>query len=571
MPTLRDLISRVVFTKETVERLRPELQEMIKQETTKVVADQLPSEVSKVESLVKSQGGPVAYNVPNSQMPGNNYRGQSKPTGVSFQLLREFSVYYWAVRACINKRQDQIANLPWDIVSVDENIKSNPRDIAVVKDFFQHIGGPNRRLRYFLDMVIEDLMTLDGASIYNVRDFGNNLRYLKPIDAATIRLVVDSSGEIMEPPATAYEQWIQGKRVAEMTTEDMTYLMLNPRSSSGYGLSPLESLLLVVQSALKSEMSNLSILHEGNVPEGFISLPKDWTPQQIQGFQEWFDGLMSGNFAFSRRIKFLPGGEGVQYIPTKKPSDMEFAEFEKWLTIKTCALYGVSPQSIGITFDINKATAEEQNVLTKNESIQPLANSLEEYFNDVIQKQLGYPNLRFSFGGFDSKDMKVEAELNQIFLNSGMRTINEGRKALDMEPIGPEGDKRFIMTAGGPVLLEELGMPDPTIEVPETTPPPVETEKMTTKVDELRRFQKKAIKDLKEGRAFRKFDSELIEHSVIRDITTQLQDCQTPAEIRSIFKGYMMDNVEESAIQLAEHLSGILKSDGPHPIIEIKG
>lgn len=581
MPTLGEVISRIVFSKRVVNALRPQLREMIKEEAGQAITDKLPSELSKVEALAKSQNMPVSYAIPNGQIPGSQFRSDTKPqTGVSFPLLRDFSVFYWAARACINKRQEQIANLPWDIVSVDEKIKANPKDIKAVNDFFKNIAGPNKRFSYFLDMIIEDLLTLDGAAIYNVRDYGDTLRYLKPIDAATIRLVVDQSGDLLEPPADAFEQWIRGKKVASMTTEDMTYLMLNPRSSSGYGLSPLESLLLVVQSALKSEMSNLSILHEGNVPEGFISLPEAWTPQQIQAFQEWFDGLMSGNFAFTRRIKFLPGGTGVQYIPTKKPSDMEFAEFEKWLTIKTCALFGVSPQSIGITFDINKATAAEQSVLVRNESIQPLAHALEDYFNDVIQKQLGYENLRFSFGGFDAQDQKVEADINQIYIYAGVKTINEARKELNLEPVGPDGDKRFIMTSAGPVLLEEVGQLEPRTEVlpapaptpTETpTPPPPKQEPVTTKVDEFGRWQRKAIKDVKEGRAFRKFDSDLIEQSVVLEIEGKLQDCKNPAEVRAVFKRYLMDNVEESAMQLAEHLSAILKSDGPHPTVAIKG
>lgn len=580
MPTFRELISRYVFSKSTVDSLSPKLREMIKEEAGVIIASELPKELSKVDAMAKAQNSPVSYSIPMNQSPSVNYRSDNKPqTGVTFSMLREFSVYYWAARACINKRQEQIANLPWDIVTINENIKPNPRDIEAVKKFFKGMAGPGKRMRYFLDMMVEDLLTLDGAAIYNVIDYGKTLRYLKPIDAATIRLVVDESGDLLQPPASAFEQWIRGRKVASMTTEEMTYLMLNPRTSSGYGLSPLESLLLVVQSALKSEMANLAILAEGNVPEGFISLPKEWTPQQIQGFQEWFDGLMSGNFAFTRRIKFLPGGEGVQYIPTKKPSDMEFAEFEKWLTIKTCALFGVSPQSIGITFDINKATASEQTVLIKNESIQPLANAIQEYFDEVIQDKLGYPNLRFSFGGFDTSDMEAQANINQIFLNAGIRTINEARKDLDMDPIGPEGDKRTIMTAAGPVLLEDIGkdlQPEivpPTPEKPSEppTPPPQKEEPMTTKVDEIGRWKRKAIKDVKEGRAFRKFDSDLIEHSVILEIEKKLKDCQTPAEVRAIFKRYEMDNIEESAMQLAEHLTSILKSDGPHPIIEVKG
>lgn len=543
----------------------------------KQVEDEATKHLADATALAKLSGNPLGWAYPATQLRGVKVgQTNAKPsTGISFAVLRDLSTFYWCARACINKRQEQIHNLEWEIVSTNpENDEKLPEDaVRTIKDFFRQIAGPSKNFRQFLDMVIDDLLTLDGAAIERVRD-GNQLALLWPVDAATIRLRVSDSGMVPLPPEVAYEQWVRGKLVAEFTTDDMSYLMMNARTNSPYGLSPLESLILIVNAALKSEGSNLAMLTQGNIPEGLISLPTEWTADQIKDFQLQWDAMTAGDIAQQRQVKFIPGGQGTQYIPTKKPSDMEFSEMEKWLAVKTCAMFGVSPQSIGMTFDINKATASEQATLTKNESIRPLVNLLEEFFDFIIQNDLGFTDLRFHFKESDIRDEKSDAEVGTKYISMGVRTINEVRADLGLDAIDG-GDEPFVMTGTGPVLLKDVINPPEPVAPPapqEDQPAPSKPQEPPEPPDEidavadLKRWRKVALRDLEEGRPFRKFQSIAIAPVTLSAIDLELQGCSTSQAVRETFRKHIAlehDRVLDAAGTLLRELDSLLKSDAP--------
>lgn len=563
MPKFLDAVSRIILSKRVIESLKPEFRKAIEQEAK----DSLSLDLASFKNIVKSSGTPLGYNIPMQSQSSSNLSQNSKPASVSFQQLREFSVYYWTARACIQKRQEQMASLEWAVAPLDDKDKSNAsqKKAEEITKFFKNIGGPNRSYRHFLDMVLEDLLVLDAMAVYKVRNFKNDLAYLFPIDGSTIRLKVDASGLPVMPPDTAYIQYIRGQKVAEMTSDEMIYGMLNPRTSTPYGLSPLECLILVVQSALKSELSNLYILQEGNIPEGLMQTPETWTPDQIMKYQEYFDGLLTGNLAKQRRVKFIPGGKGASYIPTKKPSDMEFREFEEWLALKTCAVFGVSPQSIGLTFDINKATAEEQTMIVKNDSITPLKLFLKEKFDHIIQEDLGAPEMQFVFKEIDVRDEQKDATINQIYLQTGVKNINEVRQEIGRDPIDG-GDDYFVNTPSGPVKLSDIVMQQEAEaeKKPEVTPteeePAEETEK--TELHHLRLWQKKAVKDVRQGRAFRPFVSDTINALTKSQIEDALASAADEDQVRDIFKSAINDThnrAMNAAEQLLEELDKMLK------------
>ncbi|MHA1279972.1 MAG: phage portal protein [Candidatus Helarchaeota archaeon] len=589
MPILKSLISRLVLSDDTFNKIEGRLNEQakktIQQSVKKEVKNEfsanvgekisqfLPDELAKKDAINKLnavEGKAQAFATSYFNTQGNTPLGATKPgTGIPFRLLREFSVMHWTSRACIGKRQNQISGLQWDIVAEDEDIDISgmTKDILAVKDFMKHIGGPGRKFREFLDIVIDDVLTLDALALYKVKsNIGDPLWY-QTVDGATIKLRMNQDGSNPMPPDIAYEQWIRGKKTGEFTSDDMIYERMNARANTPYGLSPLESLIVTVQAALKSELSNLAILTEGNIPEGFIQAPPEWGPDEIKHFQEWFDGILAGSAKFQNRVRFIPGGKGSGYVPTKKPEDMRNAEFEEWLTIKTCALFGVTPQSIGVTFNVNKATAEDQSMLARNESVKPLAFFLQDLFTEIIQEGLQRPALAFKFLNLDTKDEKTQAEVDKIYLNSGVTDINEVRSRLGKEPLSDK-PLHFIMTGTGPILVDDLGK---TQAVPVATdvkekPKPEEKEKEPEKpINELKRYQKKALNDLRKGRQFRKFYSDVVDPSTITSIEDEIKDCKEASEVKDVFSKYIgkeQDAFIDSAANLANELTAILKDDG---------
>ncbi|HWZ65622.1 MAG TPA: phage portal protein [Patescibacteria group bacterium] len=534
-----------------------------------------------------------------------NHQGtqmRRKPnSNISFQILREFSTSYEVARACINARKRQITSLEWEIVPMDDmssentmaqNTKKYSSDITLVSQFFNELGGPGVRFRSLLDMIVEDLLVLDAVALLRKQTVGGDLMYLSPLDAATIKLVVDEFGNTPEPPNPAYKQVIRGAVTAEMTTDELIYDMMNPRSSTPYGLAPLESLIIVISSALRGNLFNLNYLTDGNVPEGLMSMPADWSMTQIKEYQEVWDAYIAGDARAGSRLRFTPGGPGVGYTPTKKRDEMAFGEFQQWLMLCTCAMFDVQPQEIGFTLHHStKANASEQGNIQTRRGILPTTNVIREIFRDIIHKDLGMPHLDYAFRGMEDRDMLMEAEARQVDIFTGFKTIDEARSDEGLDPLGINepfvvGNPSFLksaMVSEKEMAENPTGEPttpagstandDGTADAPDSgsanSQDPAQQSDSTdssqkaTAIDlmnELRKFQMLTIKRLKDGKSPRMFKSDLIEPSVLNDLNSQVLKAKDISEVREIISEYKKEidlDKQVAMLELKETLAKI--------------
>jgi hypothetical protein len=454
---------------------------------------------------------------------------------VTFETLRQFAEFYPIARACINFLTTSITKLEWDIGAIekDADVTAHQSQIEQVKQFFKAPAGHKTRLRELLTMMVEDAEVLDAVALYKRRTLGGELLHLVPIDASTIKLKVNEFGGTPEPPEIAYEQWIKGKKTAEMTTDDLIYEALSVRTDSPYGRASLESLIVEVESALRGALYNLKYLEEGNDPEGFATLPEGWTIAQIKEWQTYWDALMTGNLGIRRRMRFVP--KGFEYIPSKKAEDMSFEKFELWLLDKTCAVFGVPPHEIGFSSRVYKESSETQERLGKSRGLYPLANFVKEIFDDIIQQDLGFPQLDWLWTNIDPVDEKGEAEIFKTLVTTGAKSVDEYRREKGLKEIGLG---QYIMTAKGPVLVDELiAGTSPLLQPPQPFQPQQEEQEQR---EELQRWQKCVIADLRKGRnVLRKFQTSKIDGGIYKEIESYLRGVKEVWQVKKIFEPYL--------------------------------
>ncbi len=544
------------------------LQDFSKAVYTKAVLSPLAGylvEMNK-DSIEKSTGTPMLMD----RLPYKNPypTARTRPgasAGVDPATLRRFAVQYDVARAAINRRKRQLSGLKWDIVAAEEDDKADySAQTKQLKKQFKSIGGYKVRFREMQDKLVEDLLVLDAMALYKRPTVGGQLYSLEPVDAATIVLAVDESGGTPMPPDIAYRQFIRGTEVATFTADEMYYEMMNPRTNTPYGLSPLESLVLGISSALKSDIYNLHLLTEGNIPEGFFGVPPEWTPKQIEEFQKLWDASLAGDTRAMSKIKFMPGGSGSGYTPAVKPEDMRYKELQEWLMMRTCMMFEIPPNELGFSMNVNKSNGEVQHDIAIDTGLRPLAEFFQEIFTDVIQQDLGYENLAFKYTGLDVTDEKRDAEVAEIKLRSGQTTVDEVRKERGLDPLGV--DKPYVL--GNPTFVDEAsvkqrsdaanalismgndsgkdegGKPVENPDDPEGDPE--KTQKSATDthiqlVTEMRAFRKYAINRVKDGKSLRKFQSEVLPQNVVEEMNTRLSSAATTDDVRGIFKEYMSD------------------------------
>lgn len=482
-----------------------------------------PLSRSITDELEKAQKGkePFTWNVPTNWDAHKSTRKKNE-VNVDSSVLRTFSVNYPVARSCIDYLTNRISELEWDITSVD----GEKDDVVTdeVKEFFRKPYGAGRRenLKDLTKEIIEDLLVLDAAALYLERTRKGDLISVIPIDASTIKLRVDKLGRTPQHPEIAYQQILNGKVTAEMTTKELYYARRKRRTNSPYGLSPLESLILQVESALRGEKFNLDYFKEGNDPEGFYSLDVDYTIDQLKELQENFDAMMSGESPTRRRIKFMPKGT---YSPTKRPEDMAFEKFEMWLMQQTCAVFGVPPQEIGFTHDVNRATSESQQDTALMRGVRPLASFVADIYTDITQDDLGRADLRFNFLDLDPTDAQREADIDKTYIEAGVYSVDEVRERLGKEPIGLD---HYLMTRFGPQLVKDILNPP--------TEQQMDDEDVTT---EIRRWRKVAMNDAAKGGEFRKFNSDIIPDDLRTEVEMGLQFAKSKSDVAKLFEPFL--------------------------------
>ena len=506
---------------------------------------------AELEKSVKQgmSSGIMRMNVP--AMTENN--AVQKNVGLSFQGLRDFSVYYPVVRACINRRKQQITQLVWDITTKEVDFSpdgkhkrktpedSNKTQIEEMKHFLKYpTGDKTVSFTNFVSQVIEDLLAIDAVAIYRRQKRGGGIYGYLPVDGGTIQLRINPDGTTPHPPQVAYIQKVQGKvgPVAEMTTDELLYLMMNPRSSSPYGLALLETLIITVTTALKLQTYNLSYLSEGNVPEGFIELPREVASSrdQLKEWQDAWDAMLAGDPRYQRKLKFLP--EGMKYHPTKQISDMAFDKFEKWLLLNTCAVFGVPPQDLGFTFETNRSTAEIQWEVGKERGLFPLAQFLKEMFDQIIQEDFGFTDLEFVWVNINPMNKLEEAKVFDLLVRTGAVSVDEWRIGEGMDPIGLP---HYIMTPVGPIFVKDLvessNTPGnaPVLPYKPGIPDKVKAAGRVAILEELKKWKKVAYNDVRENKRPRNFSTMLIDVRTKSLISKGLESAQTKEDIDQLF------------------------------------
>jgi hypothetical protein len=373
-----------------------------------------------------------------------------------FQTLRMMADVADIIRICIETRKEQVSSLSFDIVSRDKKKKAaDSTGIAAAKAAFAR-PDKKRTFQTWLSMAIEEILVIDALSIYRRKTRKGAHFSWELKDGSTILPLLDNSGDTPSPPEIAYRQIIYGRpgKGGDTTIDELYYRPRCVRTHTPYGCSPTEAVLLTINAALNREMFNLRYYTDGNIPHAMLDAPKDWNKEQIQQFQNYLDEYFSGDLAARRRIKVVANGM-AQSLKTMAEPDFT-GKYDEWLVKVICAAFSVPPQEIGFTADVNKATGEMQENVTYRRGVKPLTGFLADLFNEMLEFDLGMPEMMVVFSGGESEDQFQQAQADKLYVDMGKTTIDELRERDGEEPFGGAAARPFLMTPQGPLFLDDL-------------------------------------------------------------------------------------------------------------------
>jgi hypothetical protein len=187
------------------------------------------------------------------------------------------------------------------------------------------------------------------------------------------------------------------------------------------------------------------------------------TQQQLETIRSRYETDIAGQ----KEIFWISGQNPANVTPLIfSARDNQWLEWQVYLARKIAVVFQISPQQLGITFDINKATASSQQEIFEDTGLIPLLLLIESYLNEEIiadfapklpdgRVDFDAINLRILFPEVSESDRQMHAERAIKVATTGLAglpsmTLNQVLALFGEEPV--EGGNTFYApTREGPL------------------------------------------------------------------------------------------------------------------------
>jgi phage portal protein BeeE len=475
---------------------------------------------------------------------------------VSVDTLRILADTYDIGRSCTQHLKREVAAVPIKFVSREEDDASDKtqKRIQEAGRFFTTaggLGGAGRRRSQFENAWIDDLLTIGALCFYYRQTRGGGVYEVEIIDAATIRPKVDAFGW-PGPGEKVYQQWVYGVMTAEYDRTEMVYDGIHANSYTPYFKSPWEWILAPVMSHMKADEWNRVWLTDGTTPSDMVALPEQWTPEQARTFTQWFEDVYAGDSKARNRTKFVPAGTSRLGNPTRK--DQDFQQYEHWLMLRCCSIFGVQPASIGYSEKQYKVSQEQSMDQTSEFGAGEILEVRKARYDDILER-LGYPDLECVNVTSQEEAADDRATRVTTLVSGGVMTPNEARAAEGLDSI-EGGEELFISTTLQPIALA-INPPEPPTSAPgesasgasnpaskTSTSRAAEADPLNTdpRLSALALWQKKAINRVKAGKsALCQFEHNALDERIVEAVTTCLGVADSAGTVRGSFGNAILD------------------------------
>jgi phage portal protein BeeE len=360
-----------------------------------------------------------------------------RPPGAA--TYRAYAATPW-VFAGINIRADQVASAEWDIVPFDNTKRFAARQRDGLRELFSQPSAKLDSFQSFAKVVVSELLTLDGAPIEKVRYPDGSIAELWPTRGDWI--AVDERWDGSDPERARYYFVPDGTIRARFTNEDMVYLVANQRAASALGISPIAVLLSVIESELQAlEYNRKQVM--GAAPDGVLNIGESAGPEDVQKAESKFQSQIFGQGAMA----IIGGYKSPSWMPFRNSNrDMQFREWEDLLIRCIAVVLGLAPMDLGITFDVNRSTADAQQTNTNDRGLRPLLALFQAYMTREVVWDPSFGgkanNLQFVFKSLNLDETLAKANINKIAMPGvGWKSINEARAVDGRAPFGDPTDE----------------------------------------------------------------------------------------------------------------------------------
>ena len=307
--------------------------------------------------------------------------------------LRQFANTVWC-SAAIKTIIDEITSLEWNIIPKEEYEENyDEKKLNEIKAFFTYPNQNGETLTILLKKLLKDILELDAGVIVKVFSKGSykkanysmktyqyskdediekgyeniEIKQLKDENIHLNEIYVRDGGSFLVNPdlygvlpedTPAYFQYSfyhPTQKPLAFNKREIVYMRMNPRTTSHYGFSPIQSLFSILESLNNAARFNRDYFVENAIPSGILSL-MGASKDSINKFKANWDKQIRGKphklAMFNQEIKWTP--------MNLNNKDMEWLEGQKFYQRLVWAMFGVTSDELGFCY------SEDTRVLTES-------------------------------------------------------------------------------------------------------------------------------------------------------------------------------------------------------------
>lgn len=415
---------------------------------------------------------------------------------VPFKTLRAAADQIDILRRCIEVIKSKVVGLDWDIVLAEDASEKLIREIGgtrvrAMASAREKYTEEITRLRSFweqpdranglifadwLNIAMEEILVLDAWAVWPQKAVNGNLFGLQILDGSTIKPLIDDRGMRPMAPNPAFQQILYGfprseftapteteLTDGEFTSDELSYLVRNRRTTSVYGYSPTERSLALADIYLRRQQWLRAEYTDGVTPELLMKTDANFgnNPDLLRAYENIFNDELAGQTEQRKRVRLLPTGmEPVQFDGYGE----RFKDtLDNYLVHSICGHFGVLPSEIGFSSQgglgqsgLQEGEAVSGEVLGAN----PMVVWLSKMLTNLSYVYLGMPReLEFKFMPSKREDMEAKAGMRDVEFKNGSITLNELRSESGRALIeSPEADMPLIVVGPSAYYVTEDGL-----------------------------------------------------------------------------------------------------------------
>lgn len=311
-----------------------------------------------------------------------------------------------------------------DVLSVEERI-------ALLTENFEQ-PNPEDSFRSMIEQVLEDVLVGGfGAIELDLTGDAQPPLVLWPVDGASIRIKSDWDGNPASPRYVQATGQFSPDAEITLADEEMSYIRLNPRTHTPFGLGKLEVAFETIHEFLGAHRYAARLA--SNTVVQYALWLQNLSPQHHERLIRWWQDEIEG----TGKVPILSVESKPEVLRFGAGTDADLRlQWQEFLIRIIADAFDLPPMLLGLERDVNRNTATTQYDDAFRTAVVPVARLVAEHLTrDVISKRLGWSDLQFVFTDVDAPNELEQAQIQQILVGCGVLTVNEVRRMRGLPPL----------------------------------------------------------------------------------------------------------------------------------------